>query len=512
MASWRPTPRRHWRQKKVSEPPAVAWNQWRGPNRDGRVDWLPDRLAPRPKIVWETRLSNQGLGGVAATDQVVIVSDRDAADGADVFRCLAASDGHELWMVRYPARGQLDYGNSPRATPVIDGDLVFLLGALGHLNCVSLDSGKVLWTKNLRQDFGPVKLQPWGYCSSPLIADGRLLVNPGAKDASLVALDRKTGELVWKTPGAAASFGSFILVQVAGRQQLVGHDQNSLGGWDPTSGERLWQLAPGAREISTCPRRCTWMARCWFRPRTTARGHFASTRRPEFGAKPLAENTDLCPDAHSPIVVGQRVFGISGGMHCLDLAAELKTLWTSDDEAFGEYASLIGSPSRVLVATVNGELLLIDAEASDFRLIDRVRLISDDSGVFSHPALVGTRLYVRGSRLGLVRRSGRASRERGRSGHGRELTAERHTLSPPARLGPPCAGHNQPEAIGQTRGRDNAIHGSGGLRRQDKSTRASHFEIEGRSCREPFHLGSLLRPVRRPSERLLLSHRSPLRH
>ena len=115
------------------------------------------------------------------------------------------------------------------------------------------------------------------------------------------------------------------------------------------------------------------------------------------GAKPLAENTDLCPDAHSPIVIGTRVFGISGGMHCLDLSADLKTLWTSDDEAFGEYASLIGSPRRVLVATVNGELLLIDAEASDFRLINRVRLIADDSGVFSHPALVGTRLYVRGS-------------------------------------------------------------------------------------------------------------------
>ena len=131
----------------------------------------------------------------------MVVSDRDAADAADIFRCLSAVDGHELWALRYPARGALDYGNSPRATPLIDGQRVFLLGALGNLHCVSLASGQVIWSKHLRQDFGEVKLQAWGSCSSPLIAGGRLIVNPGAKDASLVALDGASGKAIWKTPG-----------------------------------------------------------------------------------------------------------------------------------------------------------------------------------------------------------------------------------------------------------------------------------------------------------------------
>ena len=142
------------------------------------------------------------------------------------------------------------------ATPLIEGDFVFLLGAMGNLHCVSLASGKVIWSKHLRRDFGDVKLTSWGCCSSPLIADGRLIVNPGAKDASLVALEPATGEVVWKTPGGPASFGSLILATFGGRQQLIGHDQNSLGGWDPANGERRGGSRRRVPATSMFRRRC----------------------------------------------------------------------------------------------------------------------------------------------------------------------------------------------------------------------------------------------------------------
>jgi len=361
------------------------------------VDWLPDRLEPHPTIVWEKKLASPGLGGVAATDQSVIVSDRDLADSADIFRCLDAADGHELWAVRYPARGKLDYGNSPRATPLIDSDLVFLLGALGDLHAVSLASGQIVWNKNLRRDFGPVKLQAWGWCSSPLIADGRLIVNPGAKDASLVALDRATGQVFWKTPGAPAAFGSFILAQLAGRQELVGHDQNSLGGWDPATGKRLWQVAPARTGDFNVPTPVQVADTLLVSTENNGTRAFRFDALGQIDRRPLAENVDLCPDAHTPIVIGNRLFGVSGELYCLDLSAGLKALWTASDDAFSEYTSLLGSPERVLITTLHGELLLIDAQSPEYRLIDRSQLFADDSGVYAHPALVGTRLYVRGS-------------------------------------------------------------------------------------------------------------------
>jgi outer membrane protein assembly factor BamB len=84
-------------------------------------------------------------------------------------------------------------------------------------------------------------------------------------------------------------------------------------------------------------------------------------------------------------------------MFCLDTGARLKPLWTAADEAFSDYTSLIGSPTRVLITTLHGELLLIDSQSPNYRLISRSKVFEDDTGVYSHPALAGTRLYVRGS-------------------------------------------------------------------------------------------------------------------
>src|SRR4029079_7374213 len=123
------------------------WPCWRGPNRDGVVAWLPDRLPARDAIIWSKRMASPALGGVAATRDVVIISDRDPADRVDIFRCFNA-DGSERWTLRYPAPGELDYGNSSRATPLIDGELVFLAGAQGHLHAVEWASGKIRWKKH----------------------------------------------------------------------------------------------------------------------------------------------------------------------------------------------------------------------------------------------------------------------------------------------------------------------------------------------------------------------------
>jgi hypothetical protein len=90
------------------------------------------------------------------------------------------------------------------------------------------------------------------------------------------------------------------------------------------------------------------------------------------------------------------VFGVSSGLHCLD-AQGLKQLWKDEDQAFQEYASIIGSEDRLLVASQRGELMLVDAQADAYRLLARLKLFSDEPGIYSHPALVGKRLYLRSS-------------------------------------------------------------------------------------------------------------------
>src|SRR5439155_3672809 len=177
----------------------------------------------------------------------VLFSDRELMDTADVFYCVDAKSGKDLWSHLYPAPGDLDYGNAPRATPLVHGDLVYLSSAFGHLFCAELKTGKILWEKELRDEFKADDARKWGMCSNPFIVDDRLIVNPGGKDASLVALDPKTGKVLWKTPGKPASYGNFIVGTFGGKRQIVGHDLDSLGGWDIATGKRLWELVPPRR-------------------------------------------------------------------------------------------------------------------------------------------------------------------------------------------------------------------------------------------------------------------------
>ena len=134
---------------------------------------------------------------MAADHEVVIVADRDAADSVDIFRCLDAVTGNERWAARTASRGQLDYGNSARATPLIHGEHAFLYNAFGRLLCVKLANGELVWKKDLLTAFGGKDSDNhWGTTSSPLVVDGKLIVNPGGPQASIVAIEPSTGEVI----------------------------------------------------------------------------------------------------------------------------------------------------------------------------------------------------------------------------------------------------------------------------------------------------------------------------
>jgi outer membrane protein assembly factor BamB len=361
------------------------------------VPWLPSTLPAKPAIVWRRPLRARGLGGVAATREQVIVSDRELNDRADAWRCFDAKNGADLWTDLVPCAGRLDFGNSPRATPLIDGNLVYLAGAFGQLQCVKRADGDLVWAVDLHAQFKPEAEVPWGACASPLIVDGKLIVNPGSPDASLVALDAKTGRVVWKSPGGPPSYGSFIVAKFGGRLQIVGHDAQSLGGWDPVSGKRLWRISSGGSKEFGVPTPIAVGERLLVCSENQGTRLFGFKPAGQIDPRPLAVNPDLAPDCHTPVVVGDRVFGVWSGLYCLDLKSDLKTRWHAEHDAFAGYASLIASEDRLLATSIDGRLLLVDALADPLRIAGECRIFEDDHGVYSHPAVVGSRLYLRGS-------------------------------------------------------------------------------------------------------------------
>lgn len=379
----------------AAETRPTGWTDWRGPGRAGVSADVPDRLPARPRVLWQRELTGLGLSGVAATGRYVLVADKDEAKTRDIWRCLRAADGNEAWALRYLAAGEMDYSNSPRATPVVHDGLVYLLGGFGDLHCVRLDGGQVVWRMNVVRRFG-AKLTQWGLCSTPLIAGDRLIVNPGAKDASLVALDRRTGKVLWTSPGRQSAYASFVLAAPRGVRQVIGYDATTLGGWDVRTGKRLWTLVPDEEGDFNVPTPIVAGERLLVVSENNGARLYAFDATGRLQPTPVATHEDLAPDTQTPVVLAGRAFGARGDLFCLDLANGLKTLWQARDEAFEDYSALIAGNGRVLMLTVDGQLLLIRADGEKYDLLGRLRLYGDEeTEIFSHPALIGDRLYVR---------------------------------------------------------------------------------------------------------------------
>lgn len=388
------------------DPLRSAWSGWRGPHRDGFVPGLPARLPTAVERVWSRPLSRSGLGGVAATSYYVVIGDRDDDDRQDVFRCFDADTGRPLWTVAYDAPGALDYGNSPRATPLIENDRVHLFGAMGDLHCVTLATGRVLWKRNILVDFQVPKeaLSAWGSCSSPLVVAGRLIVNPGAADASIVALDPATGAEVWRCPGNPAGHASFVAADVGGVRQLIGYDNATLGGWDPITGRRLWSLAPEVSGDFNVPTPVLVNdAVPWLLVATEMNG----TRLHSFRAdgtidpKPLGHRREPAPDMATPVMHGRRMFCAQEKLFALECTSRgLADAAAPQSGPFETYAAAVAGPASVLAIGNNGRLVMFDVVTGRWEPT-MLEVFEDESGengdpVFSHPAFVGTRMFIRG--------------------------------------------------------------------------------------------------------------------
>lgn len=370
------------------------WPQFRGPFRNGRVTWLPEKLPTSPHFQWKVKIASEGLGGLAVASDCVIVSGRDPLDQQDLWTCLDSSTGQRRWWLMYPAPGRLDYGNSPRATPLVDRDHAWLLGAFGHLHCVRLTDGEVVWKTAFTARFRTPPLT-WGLSNSPLLIGGRLIVQPGGPDASLVALEPMTGDPIWTVPGAEPGHASVVAINQNGEQLLVGCDKVSIGGWKLSTGERLWTIVPRTPGDFNVPTPITYQSGFVVVSENNGARLYVPHHDGSAGFEESAQNQVLSPDSHSPVISGDRLIGIHNGLHCLSLTDHLKSVWRLKDRAFRNYGSLIANDQRVVALTFKSELVLIDVQQPQPVILSRLLLEEDGSDCWSHPALAQRALFVR---------------------------------------------------------------------------------------------------------------------
>ena len=227
-----------------------------------------------------------------------------------------------------------------------------------------------------------------------MIVDNKLIVNPGVKGASVAALDRRCGKVLWKSPGEPAAYSTFIVGSFGNVRQIVGYDAISLGGWDPDTGRRLWKLVPKEEGDFNVPTPVNIDGRLLVTTENNGTRLYEFDKEGRIQIVPVAQNLDLVSNCSSPVAANGLVFGCSGKLFCLDTSSGLRTLWSYGDRAFDDYVLLIAGNDHVLVTTIEGELILI--RANEDRRILRSRLsVFKDAEVWSHPALVRDYLYIR---------------------------------------------------------------------------------------------------------------------
>lgn len=332
-----------------------------------------------------------GLGGVSATSDIAVIACRDLLDKRDLFQAFDSQTGKLRWQVVQACSGEMDYGRGARATPLILEDRVILLSAFGHLHCVHRQSGLSIWKKDLVNEY-KAPLPTWGFSGTPLVVDDLLIVQAGSRTANLIALDISTGKERWRNGTQPISYSSFVYCSPHGRAQAVGLDEKSVGGWDIKTGQRLWTITPKVSGDFNVPTPLIRDDMLWLISENNG------LRRYRFvDGIPLPDaetiQLDLCPDSHTPILIGKRLYVAYAGLHVLD-AISLETLWSSDEEHLLGYASLIGSENRLLILTQSGALTLFDVTQPLPKQLSFLSL-GTDIDFQSYPAVSEGKFYVR---------------------------------------------------------------------------------------------------------------------
>lgn len=384
---------------------AHDWTQWRGPARDGHVPGLilPEPLPGQLHLVWKTEVG-QGHSSPVVEGKRVFVLSRVGEN--EVVRAIGLADGKQIWSQTYAAPFKMSpytvtHGKGPKSTPIVAGGRLYTFGIGGILSAWDASRGKQLWQRDFGKQFTKASPMFYGNCMSPLIVGNRLIVHVGCHDeGALSALDCETGKTLWQWTEDGPGYASPVIATLDGTKQVITQSQNACIGVAFADGSLLWKLVwkieyktEYDQNIVTpiVDGRIVVFADLG-KPTTAWR---LSNTGGKWSPEQVWENTDLSMYMSSPVVVGNRLVGLSnkkkGQFVCLDLGSG-KTLWTSDGR-MGDYAALLAAGDTLLALTNNGELLVFRPGASRFEVLARYKV--SEKQTWPHPAVAGSSLLIK---------------------------------------------------------------------------------------------------------------------
>lgn len=239
-----------------------SWEQWRGPNRQNHstdTGLIQDWNEHPPKLVWTASGLGKGYASVSIKDNRLFTTGN--LPGGQAVIAINTDDGKILWKTNLIDSNPKHGYPGARCTPSIDGDRLYAVSTNGAISCLSVADGEVIWTKTFDEEWDGKMMSGWGFSESPLVDGDLVLCTPGGKDAMMVALNKTTGEEVWKTSVKdlgekgkdGAGYSSIVISNAGGVKQYVQLTGRGLIGVRASDGKLLWNYNPVANKVANIP-------------------------------------------------------------------------------------------------------------------------------------------------------------------------------------------------------------------------------------------------------------------
>ena len=370
---------------------AANWPQWRGPNRDGiskETGLLKQWPAEGPPLVWKTSGAGNGYSSFSIANGKLYTmglrGDREFVVAFDL------ATGKEAWATAHGSKFSNDRGDGPRGTPTIDGDRLYALGGNGDLSALDVRTGKVVWSKNVLREFGGSNIT-WGISESPLVLGDKVLVNAGARGASIVALNKANGSVIWKSQNDEPGYSSAVPLELNGTTQVVFFTAERAVGLDVRDGKLLWEYGRPSNNVANVATPIVRANRVFISSDYGTGGGVVEIK-PDNKTQEIYFTKDMRNHHSSSVLIGDHLYGFSSSILTAMKFDTGEIAWR--DRSVGK-GSLVFADGHLYCLSEQGVVGLVEASPTGYKEKGRFRIQQGSLPTWAHPVVAGGRLYLR---------------------------------------------------------------------------------------------------------------------
>jgi len=390
---------------------AQDWPQWRGAQRDGvykKTDLNLDWAVKKPPLLWTFKQAGSGYSAPTIVGTTLYC--QGAENGKDVAFALDTQTGSVKWKQELGAESVIERGNGPRGSVTTDGDKLYLIRGSGHILCLSAADGKIIWQKDFTTDFNGKLMSNWGYSESPLV-DGNIVVcTPGGSKGSMVALDKNTGNLVWRTTDWTddSSYSSAIIADVGGIRQYIQQSSKGVAGIAAKDGKLLWKIENSAYRTAVIPTpvfndNMVYVTNGY---NGGCMGIKLTRNGESITANTIYTERTISNQHGGVVLINGYIYGFAeqptNGWVCQNMkTGEIVWSQRGQDTGIGK-GSVFGVGDRLLCFDMSTGILAVVAASSDgwkefgrITIPERTKITTQDNQLWTHPVVANDKLYLR---------------------------------------------------------------------------------------------------------------------